>query len=244
VESSPALTGPHPGREPLGVAVAANDPLTLRRLAAVAAGDDLVVTHAARSLEELAGLGAPDTHLLVAACDPTDAGVRRALRELTGSAEAPGMVVVSRQETPAAVKAAVRAGAGAVLFESDLEPVLGLAARAVAAGQVCVPAAGRAHVRREALSSREKQVLGLVVMGLTNVEIAGRLFLAESTVKSHLSSAFTKLGVSSRTDAAALILDPDEGLGTGILAIAGPHAQQPRAGLPQFTRPTITERTS
>jgi hypothetical protein len=38
-------------------------------------------------------------------------------------------------------------------------------------------------------------------------------------VKSHLSATFTKLGVRSRTQATARILDPEHGLGTGILAI-------------------------
>jgi len=41
-------------------------------------------------------------------------------------------------------------------------------------------------------------------------------------VKSHLSSAFTKLGVRSRSEAAALILDPRESLGMGILGIVQP----------------------
>ena len=60
----------------------------------------------------------------------------------------------------------------------------------------------------------------MVVMGFANREIAGKLFITEATVKSHLSSAFQKLGVRSRTAAAALILDSDGGLGTGILAIS------------------------
>jgi DNA-binding NarL/FixJ family response regulator len=71
----------------------------------------------------------------------------------------------------------------------------------------------------ENLSMREKQVLGMLVMGFTNAEIAAKMFLAESTVKSHLSSAYTKLGVRSRKDAASMILDPVAGLGPGILTI-------------------------
>jgi len=68
---------------------------------------------------------------------------------------------------------------------------------------------------------REKQVLGMVVMGFSNGEIANKLVLAESTIKSHLSSAFSKLGVRSRGEATELILDPVNGLGPGILSIAG-----------------------
>jgi len=66
---------------------------------------------------------------------------------------------------------------------------------------------------------REKQVLGLVVMGYMNCQIAERLFLAQSTVKSHLSSAFGKLGVRSRNEAADLILNHERGLGLGVLAL-------------------------
>ena len=54
-------------------------------------------------------------------------------------------------------------------------------------------------------------MLDHVAAGLTNSEIAESLFLSESTVKSHLSSAFAKLGVRSRREAAALVLDPDQG---------------------------------
>jgi DNA-binding NarL/FixJ family response regulator len=115
---------------------------------------------------------------------------------------------------------ALKSGVDGVIRETQIEESLGAALRAICSGLTCVPRQMRAQLQSTALSSREKQILGMLVMGFTNSQIAGRLYLAESTVKSHLSSAYTKLGVRSRKDAAALILDPDAGLGPGILAIA------------------------
>jgi DNA-binding NarL/FixJ family response regulator len=115
---------------------------------------------------------------------------------------------------------------GLVLL-GDLETALVPTVAAVLAGQTAVPRGLRTSLRREALSYREKQILGLVVRGHTNSEIGRRLYLAESTVKSHLSSSFSKLGVKSRSEAAAVILDPDGSLGASILALApgeGRHA--------------------
>ena len=79
------------------------------------------------------------------------------------------------------------------------------------------------------LSAREKQILGMVVMGYMNCDIAKQLYVAESTVKSHLSSAFLKLGVRSRSEAVELILDAEQGLGRGILAITSDGASKVRA---------------
>jgi DNA-binding NarL/FixJ family response regulator len=122
---------------------------------------------------------------------------------------------------------ALRTGIDALLLETQIETALAPAVRAACLGLVCLPrvAAGAAT---ETLSNREKQVLGMLIMGFTNAEIGRRLYVAESTVKSHLSSAYVKIGVRSRKDAAALILDPDEGLGTGILAISSGRAARSR----------------
>jgi len=116
---------------------------------------------------------------------------------------------------------ALMTGIDGLLAENQIESALLSTVRAVRSGLICLPQRRPAGVQAESLSSREKQVLGMLIMGFTNAEIGRRLYLAESTVKSHLSSAYTKLGVRSRKDAAALILDPNGGLGTGILAISG-----------------------
>jgi DNA-binding NarL/FixJ family response regulator len=56
------------------------------------------------------------------------------------------------------------------------------------------------------LGDREKEVLRLLARGYTNPEIAQRLFLSEGTVRNYVSSIFSKLGVTDRTQAAVLAL--------------------------------------
>jgi DNA-binding NarL/FixJ family response regulator len=113
---------------------------------------------------------------------------------------------------------AFAAGATGVVFSHDLA-VLAATVTAVAGGQLVVPSSLRTAVAKPVLTTREKQIMALVVLGFTNREIADQLFLAESTIKSHLFSAFRRLGVRTRKEATALILDDQQGLGTGILSI-------------------------
>jgi DNA-binding NarL/FixJ family response regulator len=119
----------------------------------------------------------------------------------------------------APMRRALRAGAAGIVLEGELERALAPTARAVAAGQLAVPSSLRNQIAPRALSHREKQILSLVVLGFTNRQIADELFLAESTVKTHLSSAFGKLDAHSRADATARILDPESGYGVGILSL-------------------------
>jgi DNA-binding NarL/FixJ family response regulator len=118
-------------------------------------------------------------------------------------------------------------GADGVVLERDLDAALGPAARAAAAGQISVPAELRLSIQRPALSHRERQILGLAVAGLTNAQIASRMFISESTVKTHLSAAFRRLGVHSRREAAALIFSSDGVLRRSVLGafrLSGPLA--------------------
>jgi DNA-binding NarL/FixJ family response regulator len=132
-----------------------------------------------------------------------------------------GPIVALLAELPSvrgarAVNALVDGAALAREFRRTLLPTL----RAVAAGQCVVPRAVRELLDRPPLSPRERQVLAMVVMDFSNAEIARKLVVTESNVKSHLTSAFSKLGVSSRSAAAELILDHESGLGPGILRIS------------------------
>ena len=55
------------------------------------------------------------------------------------------------------------------------------------------------------LGTRQKEILGLVGEGLSNAQIAERLFLSESTIRQHLRAAYKVLGVNNRTEAVRLI---------------------------------------
>lgn len=115
------------------------------------------------------------------------------------------------------LRRALKAGADSLVLEHELDKTLVPAARAVAAGLTVMPADLWNGAERVALSHREREVLRLAVTGRTNAEIASTLFLAESTVKSHLSSAYRKLGAGGRNDAASMIFDPDGGLADMVL---------------------------
>jgi DNA-binding NarL/FixJ family response regulator len=132
--------------------------------------------------------------------------------------------VMDSDASNAAMRRALLAGAAGIVLESELDRALVASVRAVAAGQLVVPVVLGRHIAPRPLSYREKEIVGLVVLGKTNREIAHQLYLAESTVKTHLSSAFRKLDARSRSEAVARIQDPEAGYGLGILTIAEPTA--------------------
>ena len=113
------------------------------------------------------------------------------------------------------IKNALEAGAIGYLLKDVSANELARAIRAAHAGratlspdvaQVIVHAAGQPPKPGLDLTERERVVLALMVEGLNNTQIAGRLTVSPSTIKSHVSNILTKLGVSSRTEAVTLAL--------------------------------------
>ena len=139
---------------------------------------------------------------------------------------------VCKTDERAAVRKALRAGVHGFVSYANLDRGLQPTIDAVHAGQVAVPQSIRTRIAWGTFSLREKQVLQLVANGLTNAEIACRLFLSESTVKSHLSSSFRKLGVSSRAEAAAAVLDPHTGLAPATAPAPLAALEQQLLGVP------------
>jgi len=109
----------------------------------------------------------------------------------------------------ASVTRAIKAGAIGYLLKNTEADELCKAIRAGAAGKVqLAPEAAsrlisevRASGSPEALTERETEVLKLIARGKANKQIAGELFIDETTVKSHVHSILSKLNVRSRTQA-------------------------------------------
>ena len=186
------------------IAIAASDTVTQRRIAAA-----LLEGGLAPAEQIAAGEPAPVAVLILAA-NLGEADAATAVRLACESAPGAAVIVVTPPGRDWEVRRALRTGAQGIVFDGQLERTLPAAVRAVAAGLVAVPHVLRNQVVKPVFSHREREILALVAEGATNREIADRLYLAESTVKSHLSTAFAKLGVRSRAEAAALVLDPDE----------------------------------
>jgi DNA-binding NarL/FixJ family response regulator len=196
-----------------------SDDLLLQRIRESLSSDAIALLEAARDVFCLSDRAAAANAIVIA----VDTGVHERGEVIRAAhARFPGtpIVVIASPRTNGVHKA-LDAGACGLVRHSQIESALGPAIRAVCTGQVVVPQESRRHAIRPALSHREKQTLALVTAGLSNRQIAARLYLAESTVKTHLSSVFGKLGVDSRSEAAALVLDPDEKLGISILGLPG-----------------------
>ena len=113
------------------------------------------------------------------------------------------------------VKNALKAGAIGYLLKDVSADDLAGAIRAAHSGRATLsPQAAQALVETTNqpplpgldLTEREREVLALMVEGLNNTQIAGKLVVSPSTIKSHVSNILSKLGVVSRTEAVTLAL--------------------------------------
>ena len=138
-----------------------------------------------------------------------------ATRQIRLQSEAIQVIALTSFKEASLVQSALQAGAIGYLLKDVSADELAQAIRAAHAGrttlspeaaQVLVQAATQPPAPGSDLTERERTVLALMVEGLNNTQIAARLTVSPSTIKSHVSNILSKLGVASRTEAVALAL--------------------------------------
>jgi len=149
-----------------------------------------------------------------------------AMKQLRETADPAPVLVLTTFGEDEVLWGAIEAGAAGFMLKDNSAEDLIAATRAVAGGaswfdpavaprvldryrQVVAPA-NRDAARLDLLTDREHAVLRLMARGATNGEIAARLYIAAATVKTHIGSIFTKLGVRDR--AAAIVFAYDHGV--------------------------------
>jgi DNA-binding NarL/FixJ family response regulator len=210
--------------------VLSEDAAVSRRIVATLEAPGLPGVHAISTPRAIDEDFVEPTTIFILACDVDEAGGMAELRRLRRERREPPIIVISPAATAASVRRALDAGADAFVLEPEIEAALAAATRAVATGQSVVPRRVRESVERPAFSHRERQVLALVTEGLTNSEIAERLLLSQSTVKSHLSTAFSKLGIRSRKEVTSFLLDPEQAQSVGLVGVASAETLAAAAG--------------
>ncbi|MFB9433814.1 response regulator [Streptoalloteichus tenebrarius] len=182
--------------------------------------DDIEVVAEAGSVDEalvMARARRPDVAVVdVRLPDGDGVSLCRLLRDLP---DPPRCLVLTAFDDEQALVGAILAGAAGYLLKQVRGQDLVTAVREVAAGRSLLDPVTTARVlermRREAesgqrdelaaLTEQERRVLDLIGEGLTNRQIAARLFLAEKTVKNYVTSVLAKLGMERRTQAAAWV---------------------------------------
>lgn len=131
------------------------------------------------------------------------------------------LLVLSRSQEHQVLRAAIRGGASGYLGKDIAADRLASAVKSIAGGHSLIgadramelatrttgPAPAPPDGRMASLTPQEQRILALIGEGLTNREIGERLFLAEKTVRNHVTRLLAKLGVSRRTQAALIAAD-------------------------------------
>jgi DNA-binding NarL/FixJ family response regulator len=145
-------------------------------------------------------------------CPSVGEDISQAVKDVRAHPPDPLLVVFGLYPDLAFAQAALKSGARGFIHSEMAPEQIVRALKVVLQGKLVAPRDLLEYMIMDeqppdlsGLSVRQREILELLSEGLTNAQIAKRLFLTESTVKQHLRSAYKALGVSNRTEAARLI---------------------------------------
>ncbi len=198
---------PSSGPSPLRVLIADPEPLYREGLAAVLLRqpDIQIVGQTACGREALDMFCTLRPDLLIMEAEFADMRGKEVIAAIVNRFPASYILILSRHAEEETIYRALLAGArGYCLKETEEKPLIE-AVRRVCAGSRALPSqvseklAGR--MQRPELTARELEVLGQMVAGCSNQEVANQLFISEGTVKAHVVNIFRKMGAGDRTQA-------------------------------------------
>jgi two-component system, NarL family, response regulator DevR len=179
----------------------------------LASYDDVVVVgSASNGREALEAVPSSGADVVLLDMRLPDAQGLDVLRQLVARPHAPAVLVLTVYDDHDLVIGAARAGArGYVLKNASGDELVAAIRRIAGGGRYYADEIMAALIQGDdrdnaGLTERELEVLRLLVDGLTNRDIGRQLYLSSDTVKTHLGNAYRKLGVTSRTQAVAVVL--------------------------------------
>ncbi len=119
------------------------------------------------------------------------------------------VIVYTGEQGPTVLRQAVRDGAWGFISKSDDPVVLLDTIATVSRGRLCVPYVDLKSINADPLdllTTRERELLGALANGWTNLQISARIGISQNTVKYHLKNLYDKLGVKNRAMAVALFM--------------------------------------
>jgi DNA-binding NarL/FixJ family response regulator len=169
-----------------------------------------------RELRTVAGADELNLQAAIVFTDDPEAGPE-AVAEIKRMHPDLKILLLCEVATPAVVRCAIDEQAEGVVLTSDTVEEMALALRHVLDGRAVMPVGWQATSLREdaplvALSGREREILDLLTSGMSNKEIAAHLTISSNTVKFHLRTIYSKLGVHNRVQAMQAVAQRQEDL--------------------------------
>lgn len=198
--------------DPVRVMLAERNPLVVSALKHLIGKDDrFVFAGSVESGEKFLELAKrPQFDIAVVGWTLTDMDGSQILRSLRAAGSPIRVTIFSAEEDESLIRKAIRLGAHGFCYQFDDPRVLFDTLNAIASGRICIPYIDLTTINETPLSRlsvRERELLSMLALGWTNLQISSRTGISQNTVKYYLKTLYEKLQVQNRAMAVAVWLN-------------------------------------